>query len=122
MIGELALALAAASGAGGLQAMSLTVRNDGPAPIACGAAVAHWLSLDLGRADPGHEIRVVLWRDTGSGAVYAVNAKRDRLPIERLWCGIEGRSWETRAELPFADPALPEVVGCAPAGERLRCR
>lgn len=128
----LALGLATAAsaeqhvkGTDGLTPLTVVVDNAGPEPLACGAAVAHWYSVDLGAAAAGASVTIDLWRDPASGAVYALNPSRDRLPIERLWCGLAGRSWATRAEidLPRRPGTADDIaLSCAPAGERLACR
>lgn len=115
-------AIAGERGSDGLEPLVFSVRNQGPAPIACVAAVAHWFALDLGAAAAGEALRIALWRDPRNGTVYALNAEGDRLPIERLWCGIAGRSWATRAELPFADPAAAGSIACGVVAGRLHCR
>lgn len=115
----------AARGREGLSPLAVTVRNAGAAPIACGAAVAHWFSVELGDAAAGEAVTIPLWRDPASGAVFTLNPSEDRLPIERLWCGLAGRSWATRAEIALPrrpGPADAIALACAPEGERLACR
>ena len=111
-------------GSAGLAPLAVTVANDTEADIACAAAVAHWFSVDLGAAPAGGTVRMALWRDAATGAVFTLNAVGDRLPIERLWCGVAGRAWATRSEI-----ALPKHAGAAAdvsiactGGERLDCR
>jgi hypothetical protein len=115
----------AATGSAGLSALMVDVRNTGSAPIACAAAVAHWFSLDLGTADAGGTVTIGLWRDPANGAVFALNPSQDRLPVERLWCGLAGRSWATRAEIALPrqpGPADDIAVACTVVGDRLACR
>jgi hypothetical protein len=115
----------AARGSAGLDALSVTVRNTGSEPIACGAAVAHWFSVELGTVAAGEAVTIPLWRDPANGAVFTLNPSQDRLPIERLWCGRAGRSWATRSEitLPRKPGAADDIaLACAPDGERLACR
>lgn len=113
-------------GAAGLAVVPFSVDNAGPVPIVCAAAVAHWFSLELGRAPAGGTVTAVLWADPAGGAVFVLNDVGDRLPIERLWCGIAGRGWQTRAQVALARRAgeAPPPIGlvCTPAGERLACR
>lgn len=121
-------ALAAGHGPDGLVERTFRAANRGEGRIACGAAIAHWYSVDLGQAGPGGTVGTQLWFDPAGGTVYLLNDKQDRLPVETLWCGVAGRSWATRSlvDLPrHAGPAgtAPEIaVECAPAGDRLVCR
>ena len=115
----------AARGSAGLLPLAVAVRNTGGEPIACGAAVAHWFSVELGGGATGETVTIPLWRDPATGAVFTLNPSQDRLPIERLWCGLAGRSWATRSEIALprhAGPADDIAVACAPEGERLACR
>lgn len=121
-------AFAAGHGHDGLTERMFRAENRGDGRIACGAAIAHWYSVDLGQAGPGGSVGARLWFDPAGGAVYLLNDKQDRLPVEALWCGVAGRSWATRSpiDLPrHAGPvaAAPAIaVDCAPDGERLVCR
>jgi hypothetical protein len=117
---------AAAEDGAGLVARPLTIANASGAPIACAAAVAHWFSVDLGRADPGGGIKIALLADPATGAVFVLNEKGDRLPVERLWCGFAGRAWETRAAIGLGrergTKAEATALTCTAQGERLACR
>ena len=53
-----------------------TRRNEGPVPIACGASLAHWYSLDLGEAGPGETVAATLWFDPSNGETFLLNASR----------------------------------------------
>jgi hypothetical protein len=101
-------------------------RNGSDRPIACTAQIAHWFSVPVGRAAPGDTVRAELLSDAPTGAVFLENGAGDRLPVEALWCGFEGREWETRSLMPLAKrqgEALVElVVSCEDEGGRLRCR
>ncbi len=115
----------AARGSAGLSPLAVSVRNTGSEPVACGAAVAHWFSVELGTAAAGATVTIPLWRDPATGAVFTLNPSQDRLPIERLWCGLEGRSWATRSEvtLPRKPGAADDIsLACAPEAGRLACR
>jgi len=126
--GALLLAAGGADGAergsAGLAPLAVVVANDAGTEIACAAAVAHWYSVDLGAAPAGGTVRMALWRDAATGAVFALNAVGDRLPIERLWCGLAGRTWATRTEiaLPKHAGATADVSIACTGGERLDCR
>jgi hypothetical protein len=120
-------AFAAGRGTEGLTERAFQAENRGDGRIACGAAIAHWYSVDLGQAGPGASVSARLWFDATGGAVYLLNDKQDRLPVEALWCGEAGRSWATRSliDLPrHAGPvaAAAIAVNCAPTAGRLVCR
>jgi len=119
------LAADAERGSAGLAALAVTVDNTGAMPIDCGAAVAHWFSVDLGSVPAGATVTLPLWRDDAGGTVYTLNLHGDRLPVERLWCGLAGRSWATRSEIALprqAGAAADVAVACSDDGERLSCR
>jgi hypothetical protein len=112
-------------GTAGLAPLAVTAVNRSETPIACGAAVAHWFSVDLATAAPGETTTIALWRDPTTGAVFTLNAHADRLPVERLWCGFAGRAWATRSEIALpkhAGDAADVALACTRDGERLVCR
>jgi hypothetical protein len=113
-------------GTEGTAAIPFTARNDGPARIACSAAIAHWYSFDLGEAGPGETVRATLWLDPATGEVSLLNELQDRMPVQALWCGLAGRSWATRSSVPLARrageaPGRIELT-CASERDRLVCR
>lgn len=109
----------------GLTAFAFEVQNDGEAPITCAAAIAHWYSVELGRAGLGQAVRQKLWFDPSRGVVFLIDKAEVRLPVETLWCGFEGRSWETRhvASLPShtGETAQAITLTCADKDNRLVC-
>ncbi len=112
-------------GTAGLAPLAVTAVNRTETPIACGAAVAHWFSVDLATATPGETATIALWRDPATGAVFTLNEHADRLPVERLWCGVAGRAWATRSEIALpkhAGDAADVALACTRDGERLACR
>ncbi|WP_051249176.1 hypothetical protein [Inquilinus limosus] len=121
-------AFAAGHGPEELTERVFRAENRGDGQIACGAAIAHWYSVDLGQAGPGGAVSARLWFDPAGGAVYLLNDRQDRLPVEALWCGVAGRSWATRSPIDLPRHAGPVAaraaiaVGCAPEGDRLVCR
>lgn len=111
-------------GIDGLDAAPLTVTNRAATPIVCTAELAHWYSAEMGRAETGSELRIDLWRDPSTGAFVALNDKQENMPVEALWCGIEGRAYQTRAALRLdraRDGAKPDDVVCREKDERLTC-
>lgn len=114
-------------GTDGLSPLTLTVTNAGANAIACHADIAHWYSLELAKAAPGAALDIELWFDPKTGTYAALNDKRENLPVERLWCGVDGRAYETRALVSLdrhaeAQPAAKRMLSCAESGKRLACR
>lgn len=119
-------ATAAERGAAGLRAVSLSVTNTGEAAIACGAAVAHWFAVDLGRAEAGDTVGIALFVDAATGTQYLLNDNGDRLPVEAIWCGLAGRTWASRAMIGpprrAGEPAAAVTLSCRADDGRLSCR
>jgi hypothetical protein len=117
----------ARKGTDGLSSLILSVANAGSETIACHADIAHWYSLELAKAAPGAALDIELWFDPKTGTYAALNDKRENLPVERLWCGIDGRAYATRALVSLdrhaeAQPAATRTLSCAESGDRLVCR
>ncbi|MBX3567689.1 MAG: hypothetical protein KF914_06495 [Rhizobiaceae bacterium] len=111
-------------GIDGLDAAPLTVTNRAATPIVCVAELAHWYSAELGRAETGAELRIDLWRDPSTGAFVALNDKQENMPVEALWCGLEGRSYQTRAAIRLdrtRGGPVRSSVGCSEKADRLVC-
>lgn len=98
---QFALATPLERGASGLSEISVTMTNASETPIACGATLAHWYSQPIGTVQPGADLHATLWQNQSTGAVYLLNQLEDRMPVERLWCGVAGKSWQTRSEITF---------------------
>lgn len=96
---------------------AFSARNLAAETITCAATLAHWFSIEIGTAGAGERVQAELWRDPDSGAVLLLNEHGDRMPVEALWCGLEGRSWQTRSPI-----ALDRTPGAAPARIELDCR
>lgn len=108
-------------GTEGTEPVLLEVANETGAPLACAAALAHWYSETLGTAPPGGQIAAALRRDPATGVVSLMNAAGARMPVEALWCGAEGRVWETRARLRLPEAGGRAAFRCAEAGGRIAC-
>lgn len=123
---QFALATPLERGANGLSEISVTMKNASETPIACGATLAHWYSQPIGTVQPGADLRATLWQNQQTGAVYLLNQLEDRMPVERLWCGVAGKSWETRSEITFERRAGVRVesivMTCASQPLDFRCR
>ncbi|MEQ1943210.1 hypothetical protein ABMA32_12405 [Mesorhizobium sp. VNQ89] len=90
------------------QSFEVAVKNTGEMTLACDASIAHWYSNALGEVAPGETLRFVLRADAASGTVFLRNAVGDDMPVQRVWCGLKGKSWATRAEISL-DRRIGEV-------------
>ncbi len=114
------------SAAADLVAVPFRAVNDGAEPMVCSASLAHWYLIELGRAAPGWAVGANLWADRTSGTIYILNTNRVPMPVEQVWCGIEGRDASTRSDVPLerkaraVPPAI--VLACRDAGGGLLCR
>lgn len=111
--------------AAGPQLVEITVTNTGGTALACGAAIAHWFSEDLGRIAPGGTLGFSFGYDLETGTPFRLNEVGDRMAVQRVWCGIEGEDWVTRAEIGIDRRAgvlpAPAVLNCAAEGRETRC-
>jgi len=99
------------------QSFEVAVKNTGETTLACDASIAHWYSNALGEVAPGETLRFVLRADAASGTVFLRNAVGDDMPVQRVWCGLKGQSWATRAEISLdrriGEVPKPIVLDCA---------
>ena len=102
---------------GNLSRLSISIENVGDVPIECRAEIAHWFAAPLGIVAPKHDSELDLWVDASTGTIATRNEKQEFLPVERVWCGVEGRAYETRWLLP-----LERRLEAVPAPRRLSCR
>ncbi|SFT53511.1 hypothetical protein [Mesorhizobium sp. YR577] len=111
------------TGTDGLTPVSLTVANAGKETLACNADIAHWYSIELAAVAPGKTASLELWFDPKTGTYAALNDKRENLPVERLWCGIEGRAYATRSQIALDHGAAPATrqLACSDETGRLVC-
>lgn len=103
-------------GTEGASELTLTIENGLDAALACEAGLAHWYSETLGRAEAGTRLEVTLWHDPQTGVLNLLNATRDRMPVEAIWCGRASAFSATRTRL-----TLPMRAGALDA-DRLRFR
>lgn len=113
--------------AAGMEPLAVSIANAAGTPITCHAEVAHWFSADLGEVAPGAERPLDLWRDPATGAVATRNAGGEFLPVERAWCGLGGRAYETRWQITLNSAAdapapAPQRLSCSVQDDRLACR
>lgn len=113
------------SGTEGLVNVPVSLANASDAPIVCIGELAHWYSAELARADSGATATIALWFDPQTGTYAVLNDKDENMPVEALWCGLAGRSYETRAAIPLdrkrdATPG-PLALTCAMGAGRLSC-
>lgn len=107
----------------GLVAVPVEVRNSGKAAILCQAEIAHWFAIDLAGVAPGDSASLDLRFNTLTGAWAAMNTRGEALPVERAWCGLEGRTYETRWNLILGrDHPQPLQLDCRAGGAGLECR
>lgn len=113
------------TGTDGLVRAVLSVSNVGTDPLSCTAQLAHWYSSELAIVGPGETARIDLWIDPDTGTVALLNDRQENMPVEALWCGIEGRAYETRAALTLdggrTAEAAARAVRCDGASGRVVC-
>jgi hypothetical protein len=113
------------TGTDGLHMVPLTISNAGSEGLSCNADFAHWYSAGIATVEPGKSARIELWFDPTTGTFTILNDKRENLPVERLWCGLSGRTYATRVQVTLdrTDAAKSErAVSCAMAQDSLVCR
>lgn len=98
------------------------VRNSGSEAILCQAEIAHWFSMDLVVIPPGSGASLDLHFDPPTGIWVVINAIGEALPLERVWCGLKGRAYETRRMLRLERKrAQPVRLDCRADISRLVC-
>ena len=106
-----------------LVAAPVEILNSGAAPILCQAEIAHWFATDLARIVPGDSASLDLRFDPQTGTWAAMNTRGEALPVERAWCGLEGRTYETRWNLSLdRDQPQARKLDCRGQGTSLDCR
>ena len=113
------------NGTHGLDMVPLTISNAGNEGLSCNADFAHWYSAGIATVESGKSARLELWFDSKTGTFTILNDKRENLPIERLWCGLSGRAYATRAQITLdrTDAAKGErAVSCGVEQDMLACR
>ncbi len=107
----------------GLIAVPVEVLNSGTATILCQAEIAHWFGTDLASIEPGESGTLDLRFDTLSGTWATMNTRGEALPVERVWCGLKGRTYETRWNLKLdRDKPQARQISCRGTGPGLDCR
>lgn len=112
-------------GTDGLDMVPLTISNASSEGLSCNADFAHWYSAGIATVAPGKSARLELWFDPKTGTFTILNDKRENLPVERLWCGLSGRAYATRAQITLdrTDAAKGErAVSCVMGQDNLVCR
>jgi hypothetical protein len=99
-----------------LVAFAFSAVNASSAPSLCSATLAHWYSIDLGRAPPGGTVLAMLWSDVATGTVYIRNQSAHPMPVEQMWCGSA-----TAAPAPRGDVLFERRAGVAQTPVTLRC-
>ena len=110
---------------GDLSRLSIVIGNEGEMPIECRAEIAHWFALPLGIVAPKHDSELDLWADAKTGTIATRNEKDEFLPVERVWCGAEGRAYETRWLVPLErrleTVPVPRRLSCRAGADRVEC-
>lgn len=106
----------------GLVRLPVDVRNSGHDAIVCQAEIAHWFATDLASIAPGEQARLDLRFNAQSGVWAVMNARDEALPVERAWCGVKGRTYETRWNLKLErDQPQARQLDCRTEGPGLGC-
>ena len=114
-------------GVEGLTRVPFRADNQSDGPIECEAAVAHWYSSKIGSAAIGGSVTGALWSNPATGAVFLLNDKEERMPVQSLWCGVGGKAAMTRADVYLerrqgvAEPAVRIACGGLTAKGGLAC-
>ncbi len=103
-------------GTEGVTEVTLSVENNAASVVRCSASLAHWYSMDLGDVGPGATLKVSLWHNPATGSLDLLNAARDRMPIEAIWCGHRQLAGRTRTRV-----HLPHSMGEATGGLSYTC-
>ena len=99
------------------------IRNSGSEAILCQAEIAHWFATDLATIPPGAATRLDLRFEPATGIWAVINAIGEALPVERVWCGLKGRTYETRSTLRLARrQPQPAHLDCRAEASGLVCR
>lgn len=107
----------------GLTPVPVEVLNTAAAAILCQAEIAHWFATDLASIKPGERVSLDLRFDTLSGTWATMNTRGEALPVERAWCGLQGRTYETRWNLTLGrDKPQARQISCREEGAGLDCR
>jgi hypothetical protein len=106
-----------------LIAVPVEIHNSGTAPILCQAEIAHWFATDLATIAPGDSASLDLRFDPVSSTWATMNTRGEALPLERAWCGVEGRTYETRWDIQLdRDEPQAKRLDCRREGAGLGCR
>lgn len=98
------------------QSFDVSISNTGETVLACDSTIAHWYSNTLGEVEPGATLTFTLRADPDNGTVFLRNTAGDDMPVQRVWCGLKGKSWATRAEIP-----LDRRIGEMPVRLTMQC-
>lgn len=110
------LGLNPASAALNSESLDISVENSGKTALVCSASIAHWFSADLGEVSPGTSRSFSFGVDVKTGNVFQLNTVGVEMAVQRIWCGLKGNDWATRAEIP-----MERRAGISPEPIRLRC-
>ncbi len=98
------------------------IQNAGNSTILCQAEIAHWFAADLAHVEPGERVKLELHFAPRTGVWAVLNAGGEALPIERAWCGLKGRTYETRWPLALGRTnPVPVTLECHDEAAGLHC-
>lgn len=100
-----------------LRPVTLEIRNATGNALECQILAAHWYTLPGLALAPGQAGTVSLFAADG------VVQTAERLPVERIFCGLAGNAWQTRGEVDLRGLAAGEgaAVVCRVAGDAVGC-
>jgi hypothetical protein len=113
------------TGTDGLDSVPLRISNQAGEELSCNADFAHWYSAGVATIAPAQSTAIPLWYDPQSGTYSILNDKRENLPVERLWCGLSGRAYATRAQITIDRSGASKgalAVSCSMTTDHLACR
>lgn len=104
------------AGAPPVSALSVTVENFSHAALECQVLGAHWYARPAQALPPDGTLTL------GFAVQGGVARMENGLPVERVFCGLAGQAWPTRAEIDLT-PLLTRgsaTVGCR-VDQRVAC-
>lgn len=114
------------TGTNGLVKVPFSITNNTSQTVSCIGELAHWYSTEVAKIAEDATTRFNLWYDAKTGTLTLLNKHDENMPVESLWCGFDGRAFETRSRLNLArhEGKQPKEVqlSCRENGARLLCK
>jgi hypothetical protein len=71
-------------------------------------------------------LQIALWFEAATGTYVMLNERQENLPVESLWCGIDGNAYLTRTLVPLQRNAGAAIsrrdMLCSTESGRARCK